>query len=277
MRFDVADLFQRKGKTIVMGVINVTPDSFSDGGQYFSTDRAVEQALRLEMHGADIIDIGGESSRPGSDPVSLDEELQRVIPVIERLAPKLQIPISIDTYKSKVAEAALDAGCAIVNDITALEGDKKMAKVVASYDAGIILMHKRGTPKEMQNDTSYSDLVDEVREYLAAAARRAEAAGITRDRIMIDPGIGFGKDVEGNVLLVQSASSFAELGYPVLIGGSRKAFIGRITGAEVGYRVTGSIAVAVAAVIYGAAAVRVHDVAETRQAVDMAVRLRKST
>jgi len=273
-RFDVADLFQRREKTIVMGVINVTPDSFSDGGQFFSLEKAIEQALRLETYGADIIDIGGESSRPGSEPVSLDEEMRRVMPVIERIAPELQIPVSIDTSKAQVADAALGAGCAIVNDITALTGDPRMAEVIAAHDAGAILMHKRGTPKEMQNNTTYDDMVSEVRDYLAAAAARAREAGVASDKIMIDPGIGFGKSIEGNLQLVKSTSEFAALGYPVLIGASRKAFIGRITGAEVGFRVTGSIAVAVAAVLYGAAAVRVHDVAETRQAVDMATRFR---
>ncbi len=275
-RFDIASLFRRTDKTIVMGVINVTPDSFSDGGQFLSVEKAVEQALKLEMYGADIIDVGGESTRPGADPVTADEELQRVIPVIERIAPRLGIPTSVDTYKAQVAEAALNAGCSIVNDITALEGDERMAGVIAAHDAGVILMHKRGTPKVMQKDTDYEDLVREVRDYLRAAATRAEAAGIKHEKIMIDPGIGFGKNVQGNLLLVKSTAEFAELGYPVLIGASRKSFIGGVTGAEVGYRVTGSIAVAVSAVLYGAAAVRVHDVAETRQAADMALRLRKS-
>jgi dihydropteroate synthase len=260
-----------------MGVINITPDSFSDGGEFYSHGKAVEQALRLELHGADIIDIGGESSRPGSDPVPADEELRRVMPVIEALVPQLQIPISIDTYKSKVAAAALKAGCAIVNDITALEADPKMAHVVASHAAGVILMHKRGAPKEMQENTDYDDLVVEVSNYLAGAVRRARTAGIASEKIMIDPGIGFGKDLAGNLLLLKSVQEFSSLGYPVLIGASRKAFIGSMTGAEVGYRVTGSIAVAVTAVLYGAAAVRVHDVAETRQAVDVAIRLRKGS
>ncbi len=273
-KFDVASLFARKSKTIVMGVINVTPDSFSDGGRYLATSDAVQQALRLEAEGADVIDIGGESSRPGSEPVSEQEELERILPVVEQLTGKLAIPVSIDTWKAPVAAAALAAGCAIVNDITALEGDPEMASVIAEHRAGAILMHKRGTPKEMQLNTEYGNLIEEVDGYLAAAAARAIAAGVAKERIMLDPGIGFGKDVEGNLELVKAVGRFARSGYPILIGASRKGFIGKITGATVENRVAGSVAVAVAAVLYGAVAVRVHDVAATRQAVDIAVRLR---
>lgn len=257
-----------------MGVVNATPDSFSDGGQYYDADRAVAQALRLAAEGADIIDIGGESTRPGAEAVPEEEEIRRVLPVIERLAYVSEVAISIDTAKARVAELALEAGATIVNDVSALQADRAMAAMVARAGAGVILMHRRGTPQTMQSNTNYDDLIAEVQGALAQGIARAEGAGCDPRRIMIDPGIGFGKSLDGNLDLIRSIKTFARLGKPVLIGASRKSFVGRITGKEVEDRLGGSLAAAVAAVLNGAAAVRAHDVKETRQAVDVAIRLR---
>lgn len=258
-----------------MGVVNTTPDSFSDGGEFFDANHAVDHALQLVADGADIIDVGGESTRPGADPVGAEEELRRVLPVIERLALEIDIPISIDTYKEPVARAALAAGAKIVNDISGLTADSKLAQTVAEFGAGLILMHKRGDPATMQSDTRYDDLIAEIKAFLREAISKAEAAGVDPAKIMIDPGIGFGKDLAGNVEIINSIGSLRELGKPVLIGASRKSFIGRITGTGPAHRLHGSLAAAVAAVIYGASAVRVHDVKETREAVDVAIQLRR--
>ncbi len=272
--FDLVRLFNHYHRIVVMGVVNTTPDSFSDGGKYLDSNAAVAQALRQVEQGADIVDIGGESSRPGAIPVSESEEKQRVLPVIENLASQCCVPISIDTTKATVARAALEAGASIVNDITALNGDSDMAHVVAEYDAGLVLMHMRGTPQQMQNDTSYDDLIGDILAFLSAAIAKAESAGVAPTKIMIDPGIGFGKDLEGNLSIIRSISQFQSLGKPVLIGASRKSFIGRLSGADIGNRLPGSLAAAAVAVLNGASAVRVHDVAETRQAVDVAFGLR---
>lgn len=272
--FDLVRLFGNHHRIVILGVVNTTPDSFSDGGNFLDPSAAVAQALRLVEQGADIIDIGGESSRPGAIPVSESEELTRVLPVISELAGKCPVPISIDTTKSAVACAAFEAGASIINDISALHHDPAMAQVAAQGDAGLILMHMRGTPQQMQQDTVYADLIGEIVAYLSAAITRAESAGIAPNKIMIDPGIGFGKDLEGNLSIIRSISRLNSLGKPVLIGASRKSFIGRLTGTDSGNRLAGSIAAATAAVLNGASAVRVHDVAETRQAVDLAIRLR---
>ena len=272
---NVTRLFQDRNHVIVMGVVNVTPDSFSDGGKYLHTGKAVDHALKLVDEGADIIDIGGESTRPGSDVVSVDVELYRVMGVVEGAAAMCQVPISIDTYKADVARMAVSAGATIINDITGLVGDAGLAPTVAELDAGLILMHKRGNPKDMQTNTLYEDMIGEIKQFLAAAVTKATTAGVCADRIMIDPGIGFGKDLEGNLEIIRSVKYFTEIGRPVLIGASRKSFIGQITGADPDNRLPGSVAAAVAAVLNGAAAVRVHDVAATRQAVDVAVRLRQ--
>jgi dihydropteroate synthase len=270
----LASLFHDQSRIVVMGVVNVTPDSFSDGGQFLSADKAVDHALKLIDEGADIIDIGGESTRPGAERVENAEQLRRVIPVISRLASESTVPLSIDTSIAVVARAALSAGASIVNDISGLTDDSEMAKTVADYDAGLVLMHKRGEPGTMQLDTRYESLVDEITQFLSDAADRAVRAGVDPGKIMIDPGIGFGKDLAGNVEILKSIGSFVRLGYPVLIGASRKSFVGQITGADAANRLYGSLAAAVVAVINGATAVRVHDVKETRQAVDIAVRLR---
>lgn len=272
--FDLVRLFNNHHRIVIMGVVNTTPDSFSDGGSYLSASAAVSHALRLVEQGADIIDIGGESSRPGATPVSEKEELQRVVPVISELAGKCPVPISIDTTKSAVARAALDAGASIINDISGLNHDPAMARIAAEYNAGLVLMHMRGTPQQMQHDTVYSDLIGEIVAYLTVSIAKAESAGVAPNRIMVDPGIGFGKDLEGNLSIIRSIVRLQSLNKPILIGASRKSFIGRLTGADTGNRLAGSIAAATAAVLNGASAVRVHDVAETRQAVDLAQRLR---
>lgn len=272
---DVAELFKQQTKIIVMGVLNLTPDSFSDGGRFVDPEKAVAQFQRMEEEGADIIDIGGQSSRPGSEPVTVEEELKRVLPVLEQVTPRCRALISIDTYRAEVAEVTLGRGASLINDITALGAEPVLAQVVAAHGAGLILMHKRGTPAEMQSDTSYHNLIGEISDHLRNAVALAERAGVAPEKIMVDPGIGFGKDVDGNLEIVRSVSRFCELGKPVMIGASRKSFIGKLTGAEVDDRLAGSLAAAVAAVIEGATAVRVHDVAATRQAVDIACRLRR--
>ncbi len=253
----------------VMGIVNVTPDSFSDGGRFSSSTQAIEHGLTLAAEGADILDIGGESSRPGAEPVTLDEELQRVLPVIEELRRHTTVPISIDTAKAEVARQALAAGANIVNDITAL-ADPAMAQVVGEYRPGLILMHMQGQPRTMQQNPHYDNLIEEVSAFLAAAALRALAAGAAADNIVIDPGIGFGKTWEHNLQLIRETKRFSELGYPVLIGPSRKRFIGELTGKEVDRRLYGSIGAVAAAVVLGARIVRVHDVAPMIDAVRVA-------
>ena len=252
----------------IMGILNVTPDSFSDGGRWLDPEAAVRRGLELVAEGADILDIGGESTRPGAAEVPVVEELRRVAPVIEALAQRVCVPLSVDTRKSGVARAALDAGAAIVNDVSAL-GDPEMAAVVREAGAGVVLMHMRGTPAEMQCDPQYGDVVAEVRAYLAARIEAALAAGIGRGQIVIDPGIGFGKTTAHNLALLGAVNRLAELA-PVLVGASRKRFIGEITGASADGRLPGSLAVALWSLLRGAAILRVHDVSATCAAVKMA-------
>jgi dihydropteroate synthase len=254
-------------RPLIMGIVNVTPDSFSDGGQFFDSKMAIAHALHLVDEGADIIDIGGESTRPGAHKVKADEELSRVMPVIEALSSKSDIPISIDTNKSEVAAKALKAGATIVNDISALAFDEKIAKVAAECGAYLILMHIRGTPADMQSDTKYNDIIGEIRSYLAAASDKALSSGIAKDKIIIDPGIGFGKSVDGNFTILKNLHRFLDLGYPLMVGVSRKSFIGKELKIE--ERLEGSLAAACYAVLNGADIVRVHDVAQTKRAVTM--------
>ncbi|GAB7026595.1 dihydropteroate synthase [Geotalea toluenoxydans] len=258
------------GRPCVMGILNVTPDSFSDGNSFFSYEKAVARALEMEAQGADIIDIGGESTRPNAPPVSEQEELNRVIPVVEALAGRLKIPISIDTYKASVAEAALAAGAEIINDISGLTFDSHMAGVVAAAGAGLIVMHTRGTPQEMQLNTTYGDIIAEVSATLRSSLKLAEDAGIPAERIIVDPGVGFGKDMEGNLEIIRRLGEFSELGRPILLAASRKTFIGKITGKEPAERLFGTAAVVAVAIYNGAALVRVHDVLEMRDVADMA-------
>jgi len=263
------------GRVLIMGILNVTPDSFSDGGRFLSPDAAVERALAMEKEGADIIDVGGESARPGADPVPVKEELRRVLPVLERLRGKLRIPISIDTTKAEVAEAALRAGASIVNDISALRFDPAMASLVAKFGAGLVLMHMLGTPKTMQQAPHYEDVVTEVRDFLAERAQYAQSQGIPREAIAVDPGIGFGKTVEHNLELLRRLPELVELGFPVLVGPSRKSFIGAILGLGVEERLEGTLAACAVAVVRGADILRVHDVKEVRRAADLALHLRR--
>lgn len=252
----------------IMGILNVTPDSFSDGGRFLAQEAAVAQAHALVAAGADILDIGGESTRPGSDPVPVEEELSRVVPVIERIrAAGLTVPISIDTRKAAVARAALDAGAALVNDVSALTFDPHIAGVAAGAEA-VCLMHARGDPKTMQDAPAYDDVLLDVADYLEARVAAAEAAGVPRERILVDPGIGFGKTVDHNLALVRGLAVFHDLGCPILFGASRKRFIGTIANVpEAERRNSGSITVALEALRHGAQVIRVHDVAETRQAL----------
>jgi len=254
-------------KILVMGILNVTPDSFSDGGRYLDPKTAVEQGLRMSADGADIIDIGGESTRPGAKKISLDEELQRVLPVIEQLASKLKLPVSIDTYKSRVAKAALEAGASIVNDISGLNFDPEMARTVSAYKAGLVLMHIKGTPENMQADPKYDDLLAEVGTYLKASIKTAAEAGVKHETMAIDPGIGFGKTVEHNLSLIKNLEYFKRFNCPIVAGVSRKSFIGKLNNdIPADQRLPGSLAAALLAVQNGASVIRCHDVRETVQA-----------
>jgi dihydropteroate synthase len=252
-----------------MGVVNVTPDSFSDGGLYLDAEAAIRHGVELVDAGAAILDIGGESTRPGAEMVPADEELRRVIPVIEGLA-GLDAEISVDTSKASVAAAAIEAGAGIVNDVTALRGDGEMAGLCAEREATVILMHMAGTPRTMQRDPSYEDVVAEVRAFLAARIDVALAAGIAAERIWLDPGIGFGKTAAHNLELLRRLAELTELGKPLVVGTSRKSFIGRLDGSEANERLGGTIASSILAAAEGAEVLRVHDVAEVRQALTVA-------
>ena len=255
-------------RTLIMGILNVTPDSFSDGGQFFTLDSAVARAEQMIAEGADIIDVGGESTRPGGEPVSIEEEIERVVPVIEALAVRTGTPLSVDTTKSEVARAALDAGAAIVNDISALRFDFYVADAVARAGAGLVLMHSRGTPATMHRLPPVADIMEEVTHSLRASINMAERRGVKRDSIVIDPGIGFGKSQEQNLELIAKLDQLIDAfpDYPLLIGTSRKSFIGRILSDENGTpapaedRLHGTMATITAAILHGAHIVRVHDV-----------------
>jgi dihydropteroate synthase len=250
-----------------MGVLNVTPDSFSDGGAFLDPDAAVAHAQRMASDGADLIDVGGESTRPGAEPVSVDEELRRVVPVLERLG---GVPVSIDTSKAAVAGAATAAGAVLVNDVTALRGDPEMAGVVAEAGADLCLMHMLGEPRTMQDDPRYEDVVSEVKAFLEERLGFAVACGISEERVWLDPGIGFGKTVEHNLELLRRLDEIVALGRPVVVGVSRKRFIGSLTGRAEPGRTAGGVAANVLAFLRGAHMFRVHDVAETRDALAVA-------
>ncbi len=247
---------------IVMGVLNVTPDSFSDGGQFFDTKKAIEHGLKMAADGAAIIDVGGESTRPGSALVSAEEQKERVVPVIEVLAKKVNVPISIDTHNYEVAKAALDAGSVLINDITAFS-DQQMGELAAERGVPVVLMHIQGTPATMQIEPKYKDVVGEVRQFLLERAERAEQFGIDKSKIFIDPGIGFGKTTEHNLLLLKHIDRFVDSSYRVCVGTSRKNFIGKITGKErPAERIFGTAATVALCAAAGVSIVRVHDVAE---------------
>ena len=261
-------------KTRVMGILNVTPDSFSDGGLFRDPARAVSRALEMVEEGAELIDVGGESTRPGSKPISLQEELKRVLPVIEQLAKKLKVPLSIDTTKARVAEKCIDAGASLVNDTSAFQDDPKMKRVVALAKVPVILMHRLGSTRTMQKDPAYKSVVSDIYAFLEQKTSEAQEAGISRDRILVDPGVGFGKTLEHNLTLLKHVSEFRSLGFPIVIGTSRKSFIGKTLGVPVEERVPGSLATLCSAVLSGTHIVRVHDVRQSVQAVRMVEAIR---
>ena len=257
-----------------MGVLNVTPDSFSDGGRFQDYDHAIDSALEMVDEGADILDIGGESSRPGSHPVSLEEELQRVVPIVAKLAGHVPVPISVDTTKAAVARQCLDLGAAIINDISALRHDPAMAAVVKGYGAGLILMHMRGVPATMQLSPSYTDVIEDVYDFLRSRIEAAVDCGIERERIAVDPGIGFGKRLQDNLAVLGQLSSLVGLGQPIVIGPSRKGFLGALLDRPVLEREWGTGAAVAAAVLNGAHVVRVHAVAQMRDVVRVSQAIR---
>ena len=268
LRFADGGSLDLSGAALVMGIVNVTPDSFSDGGRFSDPGAAVEQAARMADQGAALVDVGGESSRPGAAPVSEDEEIARVVPVVRRLRTELPaLRISVDTRHGSVARRALEAGADMINDISAL-ADPDLAQAVAEFGCPVVLMHMRGEPASMQADTRYDDLLQEIFDHLVERSSRARESGIEDDRILVDPGVGFGKSVEGNEEILRRLGSFRSLGFPLLVGVSRKMFIGYRSGVEVpAERLAGSLAAATAAVLAGARIIRAHDVAATRQAL----------
>jgi dihydropteroate synthase len=261
-------------QTLLMGVLNVTPDSFSDGGLFSDTEKAISHGLRMVEEGADIIDIGGESTRPGSKPLELEEELRRVIPVIEFIAKEVNVPISIDTYKSNVAQRAIEAGAEMINDISGLHFDPSLAQVAVKEDVPLVLMHIRGTPETMQKDVHYDSLFSEILQYLKDAVQRAESAGLDPRQIIIDPGIGFGKTVEDNLLIIKNLYEFRILGKPILLGTSRKSFIGKILNAEAGDRLEGTLSSIAIGVLNGAHIIRSHDVLQAKKTIAVADAIR---
>ena len=265
---------EERDRVLVMGVLNLTPDSFYDGGRYVTVQAAVTQALTMVEEGADIIDIGGESSRPGAGSVNLDEELARVVPVVEALAAKSDVLISVDTTKSAVARAAIAHGARIINDISALRFDPDMGEVVARGGAFLVLMHMQGSPETMQQDPRYTDPVTEIEDFLRERIDAAVSAGIDRARLIIDPGIGFGKRLAHTLEILRRLASFKDLGVPILIGLSRKSFLGEILDLPTSARLEGTIAANAIAIVNGADIIRVHDAKEGRRTADVAVRLR---
>jgi len=255
---------------LVMGIVNVTPDSFSDGGQFLDSAAAAARGAELVAQGAEIIDVGGESTRPGAEPVSEEEELRRVLPVIERLVARVKVPISIDTQKPSVARAALQAGASVVNDIAASRGDREMWRVVAEADAGYVCVHMQGTPATMHLNPIYGDVLQEVHAFFVDRLERLKQAGVEAVQVVLDPGIGFGKTLEHNLQLLAGLGRLTRLERPVLLGVSRKSFIGKLLGLEVPARLPAALACACLAVEAGAQMIRAHDVAETAQAVRMA-------
>ncbi len=253
--------FDFSQRTYIMGILNVTPDSFSDGGMFFNEDSAVKQALRMQDEGADIIDIGGESTRPGAEKISVKEEINRIAPVIEAIAKRVNVPISVDTYKSAVAEAALSAGASMINDISGLRFDTKMSAVAARNKVPVVIMHIKGSPKNMQKNPAYKALIPEIIDYLYGSIEIARDAGIPDDMIIIDPGIGFGKTVEHNLEIIKRLNEFTGFEKPILLGPSRKSFIGRLLGdLPVTERLEGTAAAVAVGIFNGANIIRVHDI-----------------
>jgi len=269
--------FDLKNKTVLMGILNVTPDSFSDGGKFYNFDKAIKHALLMEKNGADIIDIGGESTRPGSEKISENEEINRVIPIIEELVKKIKIPISIDTYKSKVAKKSIDVGASMINDITALRGDKKLVTIISEYEIPICLMHMKGTPKNMQKNPYYKNIIREIFLFLKKRTEFALKNKIKKEKIIIDPGIGFGKrtgqGIEDNCEILNKIDYLKSLKFPIMVGVSRKNFIGNVCGnnikLKINERLEGSLAAASIAVLNGANIIRAHDIEETRRCLNL--------
>lgn len=253
-------------KTLIMGIVNTTPDSFSDGGKFFNKDDAIRHCYRLAEEGADIIDIGGESTRPDALPVSAQEEIDRTIPVIYEVSKSINIPISIDTQKAIVAKEALEAGATMVNDISSLR-DAKMAEILAKYNIPVVIMHMQGTPATMQKNPYYKNVVEEIKNFFISRMQYAEVNGININNIIIDPGIGFGKTLEHNLEIFRHLNDFTDLGRPLLVGPSRKSFIGKITGADINNRLYGTVGAVCVSILKGANIIRVHDVKEVREAV----------
>jgi dihydropteroate synthase len=268
--------FDFSKKTYIMGVLNITPDSFSDGGLYFDKSAAIKRAIQMVEDGADIVDIGGESTRPGSESISIEEELRRIIPVIVAIAKEIKIPISIDTYKSEVAKRALDAGASMVNDISGLRFDPKMSEVVSEYKVPVVIMHIKGRPKDMQQNPVYEALIPEIMDYLRCGIAIATRSGISDNKIIIDPGIGFGKTSDHNLEIINKLREFTSLEKPILIGPSRKAFIGKILGdAPVTQRLEGTAAAVAISIMNGANMIRVHDVKEMAKVAKIADAVKK--
>jgi len=264
-----------KEKTLIMGILNVTPDSFYDGGRFYDREKAIERAFQIIREGADIIDIGGESSRPGSEPISVEKEIERVCPIIEKVSSESSIPISIDTYKSQVAEEAIKAGASMVNDISALSFDENIAAVVSRHNTYLVLMHMKGTPKTMQNDPHYNNLLEEIYASLQNAAERALDNNIPRGRIIIDPGIGFGKTLLDNYTLINNLDFLKKMGFPLMIGLSMKSLIGKLY-TEDSDRLPATLALNAIAVIRGADIIRVHDVRSHRLALTAIEKLQEA-
>lgn len=264
-------------RPLLMGILNVTPDSFYDGGRYLDPQVAVTHALRLVEEGADLLDIGAESTRPGAGPVEANEERRRLIPVVTAVAKAVTVPISVDTSKAAVAKAAVDAGAVIVNDVTALRGDPEMVEVVADTEAALVLMHMQGTPQTMQQQPQYRNVAEDIAEFLAERARFAMDRGVARSRIVLDPGIGFGKVLMHNLDLLAQLGTFTKLGFPVMIGPSRKGFIGQLTNQAVQDRAWGTAGVVALAVEHGANILRVHDVAPMRDVVKVVLAISRRT
>ena len=263
-------LLSKKKQSLIMGILNITPDSFSDGGDFFEKNIAIDRALEMVEQGADIIDIGGESTRPFSDSVSLKEEISRVIPVIEGICKESDVCISIDTTKSKVASEALEAGASVINDISAMEIDSLMVDVALKFNCPIVLMHMKGMPKNMQDNPQYQSLISDIKEYLLARIDFVVSKGIDRNKIIIDPGIGFGKTVENNFEIINNLDQFVKMNFPVLLGASRKSFIGVSLNLPENDRLEGSIAANIIGLQKGAKIFRVHDVVETNRAMVIA-------
>ncbi|MCH8288378.1 MAG: dihydropteroate synthase [Candidatus Marinimicrobia bacterium] len=263
-------LLEFNGRTHLMGILNVTPDSFSDGGMFFDKKTAVEHGIRLAGEGADIIDVGGESTRPRAEPVPLEEELERVIPVIRELAGEVDVPISIDTYKSEVAKEAIDAGASIINDISGLRFDDRMAGLAAETGVALVVMHIKGTPRDMQVDPHYDDLLKEIGDYLSRSIEIAVEAGVKKENVIIDPGIGFGKRIEDNFILIKNLEYFRALGQPLLIGPSRKSFLWKTLNVSTDETLEATAAATAASVLSGADLIRAHDVKEISKAIKIA-------